>query len=92
MGQTDLETSETALAVRQLLKQASDPNRFIFDDLPKVLGEEAKPDDAVDSIVNRLEHGLVELRAAYREMLRSLSRQCWPSFRCQSKPKRSSLI
>ena len=86
--------SHNAKHIRQLFKQAKDPNRLIFDDIPKVLddvqgvGEE----EAMQRIAGQVREGLVELRQAYpamlnrmREMLLaelqvpSASRRCWQS-------------
>ena len=59
--------SLNAKRIRQLFKQAKDPNRLIFDDIPKVLddaqgiGEEKAP----QRITSQIREGLVELRQAY---------------------------
>ena len=56
---------------RQLFKQAKDPNRLIFDDLPQVLddtqgiGEE----EAAQQIARQVHTSLMELRQAYPAML-----------------------
>ena len=64
--------SQNAKQVRQLFKQASDPNRFIFDDIPNLFhsknGEGAGTKGAADVV--RI--GLTELRAAYPNMLHRL--------------------
>ena len=63
--------SRNAKRIRQLFKQAKDPNRLIFDDIPKVLddaqgiGEE----EATQQIASQVREGLTELRQAYPAML-----------------------
>ena len=66
--------SRNALAIRQIFKKARDPNRLIFDDLPRLLsgsgnGEEA---NSAPHIAVRVREGLVELRNAYPAMLSRL--------------------
>ena len=57
--------SRNAKRIRQLFKQAKDPNRLIFDDIPKVLddtqvfGEE----EAMQRIAGQVREGLMELTA-----------------------------
>ena len=66
--------SANAKRVRQLFKQASDPNRLIFDDIPRLLS--AHPQVTADSdrwgVVGIVREGLAELQAAYPSMLRQL--------------------
>ena len=63
--------SRSATRIRQLFKQARDPNKLIFDDLPKVhsgtgdLGE----DTTAAGIASALRDALVELGQAYPAML-----------------------
>lgn len=66
--------SENAKRVRHLFKQAKDPNRLIFDDIPATLtsGEAAAGDDSLRVIGNSLREGLTELRQAYPSMLHRL--------------------
>ena len=66
--------SANAKRVRQLLKQANDPNKLIFDDIPHVLGDgdESGGSEALRQIAERMREGLVELRQAYPTMLRRL--------------------
>ena len=63
--------SRNARRVRQLFKQANDPNKLIFDDIPSVLpnaqGVELK--DASEEIADRVRNGLTELIQAYPNML-----------------------
>ena len=66
--------SENAKRVRRLFKQAKDPNRLIFDDIPETLGDErsVRDEDAPHSIGRNLREGLTELRQAYPAMLNRL--------------------
>ena len=63
--------SHNAKHIRQLFKQAKDPNRLIFDDIPKVLND--APDigegEAIQWIASQVREGLRELRQAYPAML-----------------------
>ena len=74
--------SANAKHIRQLLKQANDPNRLIFDDIPHlpapssarqagVLNDVQGVDDekAIRQIAGRVREGLTELRQAYPTML-----------------------
>lgn len=66
--------SANAKRVRQLFKQANDPNKLIFDDIPHVLGGDGKCDgsEVLRQIAERMREGLAELRQAYPAMLRRL--------------------
>ena len=67
--------SANAKRVRQLFKQANDPNKLIFDDIPHVLGGdgvESGGSEALRQIAERIREGLTELRQAYPTMLRRL--------------------
>ena len=63
--------SSNARRVRQLFKQASDPNSLIFDDIPRLLsdGSEAGHQEAISIISNNVHEGLSELEQAYPAML-----------------------
>ena len=63
--------SGNAKRVRQLFKQASDPNKLIFDDIPHELGGglETVGGKTLVEIANRMREGLKELRGAYPSML-----------------------
>ena len=63
--------SRNAKQIRQLFKQANDPNKLIFDDIPKVLNDVQGIDDREDiqQIAGRVREGLTELRQAYPTML-----------------------
>ena len=66
--------SANAKRVRQLFKQASDPNRLIFDDIPRLLS--GQPQSTADrdgsGVVGIVREGLAELQDAYPSMLRQL--------------------
>ena len=66
--------SSNARRVRQLFKQASDPNSLIFDDIPRLLsdGLEAGNREALPTISNNVHEGLSELGQAYPAMLHRL--------------------
>ena len=66
--------SANAKKVRQLFKQASDPNSLIFDDIPRVLSNDLNADyeDARQTISTNVLNGLVELGQAYPTMLHRL--------------------
>ena len=63
--------SANAKQVRQLFKQANDPNKLIFDDIPKLFsdGVDIHEGDAPRRIVDHMREGLGELREAYPSML-----------------------
>ena len=61
--------SQTAKRVRQLFKQASDPNRFIFDDIPQLLNGAEELPQRVFEVSEIVEEGLSELSAAFPTML-----------------------
>ena len=66
--------SANAKQVRQLFKQASDPNGLIFDDIPRRLtnGVELGKRSTLVQISNSVSTGLMELRDAYPAMLSRL--------------------
>ena len=66
--------SSNAKRVRQLFKQASDPNSLIFDDIPRLLsdGFNAGNEAALGTIANNVHEGLAELLQAYPSMLHRL--------------------
>ena len=63
--------STNAKQVRQLFKQARDPNSLIFDDIPRVLSGSLNADHDDDrlSVAANVREGLLELGQAYPEML-----------------------
>lgn len=66
--------SSNAVKIRDLFKRAHDPNQFLFDDIPAMLGEDvsvAKEDDLL-RIVGSVREGLEELVQTYPSMLHRL--------------------
>lgn len=61
--------SANALRIRMLFKHAADPNKFVFDDIPALLGEDGSSPDV---IVEYVKDGLRELTRAYPNMLARL--------------------
>lgn len=66
--------SANAKRIRQLFKQASDPNRLIFDDIPRLLSDQTETLSIGDTpgLVHTVREGLEELLGTYPLMLRSL--------------------
>ena len=66
--------SGVAKQVRHLFKQAKDPNRLIFDEIPRVLDSEGKPQSEANiaKIAGSLREALIELRQVYPSMLHRL--------------------
>jgi hypothetical protein len=67
--------SANAIRVRDLFKLANDPNKFLFDDIPRAFGERGALDNdtAIQAVVNDVREGLEELVEAYPSMLRRLT-------------------
>ena len=63
--------SRNAIRIRQLFKHAKDPNRLIFDDLPRVHSETGDHGDKATAVgvASGLQEALIELRQAYPAML-----------------------
>lgn len=66
--------SNTAKRLRQLFKQANDPNKLVFDDIPNVLGADSEDQNtaATERIAKQVCDGLIELQQAYPAMLHRL--------------------
>ncbi len=65
--------SATASKVRNLVKLASDPNKFLLDDIPSVFANGApQTRDVAEAVVITLRDGLRELVEAYPAMLQEL--------------------
>ncbi len=61
--------STNAKRIRQLFKRANDPNRFIFDDIPKLPSENSDDRTGIVQIARHVRAGLTELDEAYSHML-----------------------
>jgi len=72
--QRTLQLSKNALRIRQIFKQANDPNKFLFDDLPASLTDEVglTSESGVRHLVDAVQEGLEELIEAYPTVLRRL--------------------
>ncbi|MDE0212324.1 MAG: hypothetical protein OXJ64_20885, partial [Boseongicola sp.] len=66
--------SSNAVKIRDLFKRAYDPNQFLFDDIPAMLGEDASVanEDDLHRIIGIVREGLEELVQAYPSMLHRL--------------------
>lgn len=66
--------SGNAKRVRQLFKQANDPNKLIFDDIPHVLGGDVDTGEkeTLRRIADQMREGLTELREAHPALLHRL--------------------
>lgn len=66
--------SRNAIRIRQLFKQAKDPNKLIFDDMPKLLSkvDQSNEHETAPRIASRIREGLLELRDSYPAMLARL--------------------
>lgn len=65
--------SAVATKVRNLAKLASDPNKFLLDDLPSVFGaDDDRTPEKAGAVVVALQEGLRELLEAYPKLLREL--------------------
>ena len=66
--------SSVARRVRHLFKQAKDPNRLIFDDIPQELDDRDGPfaEESIERISSNLREALTELMEAYPSMLHRL--------------------
>jgi hypothetical protein len=66
--------SANAVQVRELFKRANDPNKFLFDDIPSILGSDAAlaSDEDLGRVVTGVRDGLEELVLAYPSMLHRL--------------------
>ena len=64
--------SSNAVQVRDIFKKANDPNKFLFDDLPVMLGERKtglSSEDDIQHVVSIVHEGLKELCQTYNSML-----------------------
>lgn len=64
--------SSNALLVRDLFKHASDPNRFLLDDIPSLFSRAERGPAATEAVLSCVREGVEELESAYGVMLSSL--------------------
>lgn len=64
-----MQLSANAIKVRNLFKRANDPNKFLFDDIPEILGEKVVHARNLDGVIKTVGDGLQELVEAYPAML-----------------------
>lgn len=66
--------SSNAVKIRDLFKRAHDPNQFLFDDIPAMLGEDVSlgNDKDLRRVIKSVRDGLEELVEAYPSMLNRL--------------------
>ena len=69
-----MQVSPNAIKIRELFKRAHDPNQFLFDDIPAVIGNGGafETEDDLHRIVTDIRTGLKELVDAYPAMLSRL--------------------
>ena len=69
-----MQLSSNAVNIRDLFKRAHDPNQFLFDDIPGLLGEDVSitKDEGLSRIIENVHEGLEELVLAYPSMLHRL--------------------
>ena len=72
--QKTMRLSKNAIQIRQIFKNAKDPNKFLFDDLPEGLarGDDIGSEASVHRIVKSVHEGLEELCEAYPTMLQRM--------------------
>ncbi len=70
-----VQLSANAIRVRDLFKLAKDPNKFLFDDIPKAFGghDALDNDQTLNTVVHDVREGLQELVDAYPSMLHRLN-------------------
>ena len=66
--------SSNAVSIRELFRRAHDPNKFLFDDIPKTLVESASlaEENRLNRVIGSVREGLEELVQAYPSMLHRL--------------------
>ena len=86
--------SSNAIRVRTLFKQASDPNRFLFDDLPNSIARniDVERTTGLRGIIDSLHSGLKELVEAYPKLLFRLRDNLLKELRVPDSTERSFQI
>ena len=67
-----MQLSANAVRIRDLFKRAKDPNKFLFDDIPGSLGEDAALSKDLENVLDDVRDGLEELVEAYPAMIQRL--------------------
>jgi hypothetical protein len=78
--------SKSAKEIRTVFKKASDPNQFLFDDLPAAFGnaEDLKEKDFSSEVIRNLKEGLSELIAVYPKAMAKLQSQMFDQLQVYS--------
>lgn len=66
-AQKTMHLSKEAIRIRNIFKRANDPNKFLFDDIPSLLGEDVDLNNlnTITRVVALTHNGLTELKNAY---------------------------
>lgn len=66
-AQRTMRLTKEAIRIRNLFKKANDPNKFLFDDIPGLLGQQVNIENKheVNNIISFVHEGLKELKEAY---------------------------
>jgi len=88
--------SPTAMAIREALVEARDPDRLLFQELPRACGVEAlttaqAANPLAESFFDSLRNGLAELQRAYPDLLTDLKKHLFRSFGAPAKTARETL-
>ncbi len=73
--------SAAARKVRDLAMSAHDPNKFMLDDIPSLVGASGRP----EQVASVLKDGLREISSAYPDMLAALEKELLRELRVQGK-------
>lgn len=81
--------SKNAKTVRELFKQARDPNKFIFDDIPRIFLSDLTGVTAIGDALSKIIDGIDELTSAYRNMLNRLCAMMMAELQVPNESKRA---
>ena len=86
-----MKVSKTAVQIRGMFIKAKDPNEVLFNDVPKLAGENTKPntESALASIQEKLSGVLNELTNAYLDMLHRLRDQMFAELQVPNSSKQA---
>lgn len=73
-AQRTMHLSKDSVRIRNLFKKANDPNKFLFDDIPGLLGDviDLNAEENIHDIIHLVSRGLKELTEAYPRELNRL--------------------